>query len=424
MLEATESLLPLREDRSAPSVLILGFEPEEEAEMRMLLATLDVERMEVKSCGRLRRVSPRTYLGEGKILEAKLMIEAQDLDAVVIDAELSPNQLKNLEKELGKPTLDRPGVIIEIFSRNARSKEAKTQVELARLKYLLPRLAHYWNHFERQRGGTGNRGMGESQLEVDRRLLKNRIQTLTLRLAEIKKERQLARSGRADVLKVALVGYTNAGKSTLLNALTDSTELAQNKLFSTLDSRVRSLDPNSHPPIVAIDTVGFIRKIPTHLVASFRSTLEELGEADLLLHVVDASSPEAKTELETTEAVLKDLDLGEKPKMVILNKIDLVSGVGARNLARVICPGGMLTSALDPVSVNAVRQAIQEYFRNHLEVWEVLIPYTQSKLEAQMHRLAHIERHKYLEQGAFYRIRIAPGVARKLQLEQYRTTPV
>ncbi len=214
-----------------------------------------------------RKISPSTYITQGKLEGVKSLLESTGADGVVVDVELSPNQLRNAEAFLGKPVIDRPGVIIEIFSSHARTKEAKVQVELARLEYILPRLAHLWNHFERQRGGSGGggagqRGMGEKQIEVDRRLVKRRMSVLRDRLKEIEKERQIRRASRKEVLKVALVGYTNAGKSTLLNALTHSKVLAEDKLFATLDSSVRMLSPDSHPPVVAVDTVGFVSRLP------------------------------------------------------------------------------------------------------------------------------------------------------------------
>ncbi len=330
MLESTESLLPIFSQEAEPHVVCVGLEDNSLDELIQLLSTLGVK-VEKRVLVSSKKVNPATYIGKGKIEEivkitegglggspvgaktgakagAKTEVGAHPIRAVILDVELSPNQLRNLEKEFKLPILDRPGVILEIFSKHARSRESKTQVALARLQYLLPRLTHFWTHFERQRGGgSGSRGMGEKQFEVDRRLVKARITLLRKRLAAIERERTVQRAGRKEILKVALVGYTNAGKSTLLNALTQSAVRAENKLFATLDASVRTLDPNSHPPIVAIDTVGFISKLPHSLVASFRSTLEELEEADLLVHVVDASHPQAQDQLQVTEKVLGEL---------------------------------------------------------------------------------------------------------------------
>jgi GTP-binding protein HflX len=390
-------------------------------ELERLLTTLGVAPV-----GRVmtaaRRINPATYIGAGKAEEVKNAVAALNAEAVIVDVELSPNQLRNLEKVIGKPVLDRPGVIIEIFTRHARTKESKTQVELARLTYLLPRLTHFWSHFERQRGGgVTSRGMGEKQIEVDRRLVKKRMSVLRERLQGIERERQVQRSGRQEVLKVALVGYTNAGKSTLLNGLTESDVLAENKLFATLDASVRSLDPNSHPPVVAIDTVGFISRLPPSLVASFRSTLEELEEAHLLVHVVDASSPQAREELEVTEQVLGELHVGDKPRVTVLNKIDRVGeGVAARNRARLICPGAVTISALNREDVRRLRDLILDHFRKNMEIWEILVPYSESRLESQLYAHGSVEVNRHMEKGTFYRLRIEEGWAKKLELERFR----
>lgn len=419
MLESTETLLPgLGQKGKTLGVICVGLGPTDELER--LLTTLGV-----KIAGRLqvttRRINPATYIGSGKLEEVKAMIASENADAVILDVELSPNQLRNIEKDLGKPILDRPGVIIEIFSQHARTKESKTQVELARLEYLLPRLAHFWSHFERQRGGMpGGRGMGEKQIEVDRRLVKDRISKLKQRLKDIEKERGVQRAGRKDVLKVALVGYTNAGKSTLLNALTQSNVLAENKLFATLDASVRSLDPDSHPPVVAIDTVGFIDRLPPSLVASFRSTLEELEQADLLVHVVDASAEEAREQMETTQQVLKELEVAGKPTIVVLNKCDQVKSPAERNRIRLVAPGSVTISALNREDVVRLRDMILGHFVKKMELWEVLVPYNESRVEAMIHAHGSVEVQRHMEKGTFFRLRIEGEWAKKLHLEKYR----
>lgn len=420
MLESTESLLPILSSEKNVSVVCVGLQDESLDELERLLTTLGVvpaARVHVAS----KRINPATYVGQGKIDEIKATLADSQAKAVIFDVELSPNQLRNLEKQLSQPILDRPGVILEIFSRHARTKESKTQVALARLQYLLPRLSHFWTHFERQRGGSpGSRGMGEKQIEVDRRLVKNRISSLRERLDAIERERKVQRAGRKDVLKVALVGYTNAGKSTLLNALTQSEVRAEDKLFATLDASVRSLDPNCHPPIVAIDTVGFISRLPHSLVASFRSTLEELQEADLLVHVVDASHPQAREQLEVTEGVLKELQVEEKPRLTVLNKADQIPSGTSRNWSRLVAPGAMTISALNPQDVKKLRALILEHFHKELELWEILVPYSESKLESMLYAHGSVEVNRHLEKGTFYRLRMEKGWAQKLKLEKYR----
>jgi len=427
MLESSESLLPKPQADAHGNidpnrklrVIAVGSEDDSLDELERLLNTLGatpVGRAHITQ----RKINPATYIGEGKIEEIKLKMIDTEAEALMLDIELSPNQLRNLEKAVGKPVLDRPGIIIEIFSRHARTKESKTQVELARLQYLLPRLAHFWTHFERQRGGSpGSRGMGEKQIEVDRRLVKNRMSHLRSRLEAIERERKVQRAGRKDVLKVALVGYTNAGKSTLLNALTHSDVRAEDKLFATLDASVRSLDPNCHPPVVAIDTVGFISRLPPSLVASFRSTLEELEEADLLVHVVDASAALAREQLEVTEKVLEELGVGSKPKMVVLNKCDQLQGA-EKLRAKLIAPGSISISAFNKEEVKALRDQILRHFTQKLELYEILLPYDQSKLESQLYAHGSVEINRHMEKGTFFRLRMEEGRAKKLGLEKFK----
>jgi GTP-binding protein HflX len=424
MLETQDSLLP---SSNHLRVICVGVDLDSAASTTASLDELDrlLTTLGVKPVGRVvaqgRKIHAATYIGKGKIDEIRREAERLTAEAVIVDVELSPNQLRNLEKELKLPILDRPGVIIEIFSRHARTKESKTQVALARLQYLLPRLSHFWAHFERQRGGgVGNRGMGEKQIEVDRRLVKKRISVLRERLEAVERERNVQRSGRKDVLKVALVGYTNAGKSTLLNALTQSEVRAEDKLFATLDASVRTLDPHCHPPIVAIDTVGFIERLPPSLVASFRSTLEELEEADLLVHVVDGSSTQAREQLEVTQQVLKELHVDNKPTMIVLNKMDQLKTPAERNRAKVMAPGAIAISALDEPDVIRLRDLILEHFKKNLELMEILLPYSESRLEAMVHAHGSVELHRHMEKGTFYRLRIEKEWAQKLGLEKFR----
>lgn len=419
MLEASESLLPIVQGDEKLLLIPVSFSQESMDEFQFLLSTLRVDCL-VPQIWIPKKVHPGTYLGQGKVLELKQLVETEEAHGVAVDVDLTPSQMKNLEKAIGRPVLDRSGVILEIFSRNARTNEAKTQVALARLQYLKSRLTHFWSHFERQRGGAaGNRGMGEKQLEVDRRLVEEKVERLKIQLEKIRKNRMVQRAGRENVLKVALVGYTNAGKSTLLNALTHSAVKAENRLFSTLDSTIRALDPHSHPPIVAIDTVGFISRVPAHLIASFRSTLEELADADLLLHVVDASSPFAKQQVTATLETLEELGLEAKERLVVLNKTDLLEPA-ARNQAKLISPGAQWASAVDQKSVSELRDVILNWFRRKMEPWDVLIPYGESRLEAQIHQLGHVEKKDYLEKGVFYRVRIHPAWAYRIRLERFR----
>ncbi len=391
-------------------------------EMTELLRTLSVRAAGIEVL-RVRRIHPATFVGKGKLEELLQSEEFAELDFVVIDAELSPSQMRNIETLLKKPILDRPGVILEIFYRNARTREAKTQVELARLQYLLPRLTRMWSHFERQRGGgVGNRGMGERQIEVDRRLIKKRISVLEDKLKTISKNRGVQRQGRADILKVAFVGYTNAGKSTLLNALTKSSVVAEDKLFATLDTTARALNPDFHPPIVAMDTVGFIRRLPPSLVASFRSTLEELRSAHLLVHVLDASSQDVRSQMDTTESVLKELELDAIPRMVIFNKMDLVEarGEGELNWLRTVGRGALRVSALREADLKRLREAIENHFKASLPLLELMVPYDHGDIQAKVRAVGFVETERPHEQGIFFRVRIAPEWIGRLGLASYR----
>lgn len=279
--------------------------------------------------------SMTTYLGSGKLQEIRQYIVAEedaerDIDMVIFDDELSAKQLRNIEAELKVKILDRTSLILDIFAMRAQTANAKTQVELAQYRYMLPRLQRLWTHLERQGGGSGGgggkgsvglRGPGETQLEMDRRIILNRMSLLKQRLAEIDRQKQTQRSNRGRMIRVALVGYTNVGKSTLMNLLSKSEVFAENKLFATLDTTVRKVIVDNLPFLLS-DTVGFIRKLPTDLVDSFKSTLDEVREADLLLHVVDISHPDFEDQISVVEKTLADLGCAEKPSMIIFNKID------------------------------------------------------------------------------------------------------
>lgn len=266
---------------------------------------------------------PKTFLGKGKVSELKMLAEVHQADLVVFDNDLSPSQTRNLEKAVGRKVIDRTELILDIFASNARTHEARLAVELAQLEYSLPRLKRMWTHLSRQTMGVGMRGPGEKQLEVDRRLVVRRIHELKEDLSKVERRKEREVAGRRDYLTVSLVGYTNAGKSTLMNALTDADVEAVNKLFATLDTRTRRWTLPSWGPVLLSDTVGFIRDLPHHLVASFRATLEETRQADLLLHVADASNPAVLDQISAVYRVLHDLEIDEKKTLLVINKIDV-----------------------------------------------------------------------------------------------------
>ncbi|MFM6936020.1 MAG: GTPase HflX [Flavobacteriales bacterium] len=265
--------------------------------------------------------NPRTYVGTGKLEEIKQFMKAMDIEMVIFDDELSPSQLRNIERELDCKVLDRTILILDIFASRARTFHAKTQVELAQLQYMLPRLTRMWTHLERQKGGIGLRGPGESQIETDRRIIQMRIALMKERLKEIDKQMTVQRSNRGQLVRVALVGYTNVGKSTMMNLLSKSDVFAENKLFATLDTTVRKVVIDNMPMLLT-DTVGFIRKLPQQLMESFKSTLDEVREADLLVHVLDISHPNFEDHFNVVNETLNEIDKTEKPTIVVFNKID------------------------------------------------------------------------------------------------------
>ncbi len=275
---------------------------------------------------RLDHPNVATYIGKGKVDEVKEAARAADANVVVFDDELSPSQQRNLEKALGTKVIDRTALILDIFASRARTREGGLQVSLAQMEYLLPRLAGQWSHLERMEGAIGTRGPGETQIETDRRLIRSRISKIKKDLEDVRQNRALYRRQRqrAGMPVVALVGYTNAGKSTLMRALSGADVLAEDKLFATLDPITRRIRLASGEAVLLTDTVGFIQKLPTQLVAAFRATLEELEEADILLHVIDISHPHSFEQTQTVDATLADLGVGDKPQLLALNKVDLL----------------------------------------------------------------------------------------------------
>ena len=265
--------------------------------------------------------NPKTYVGTGKLEEIKQYIKAADLDLVIFDDELSPSQLRNIERELECKVLDRTILILDIFASRAKTFHAKTQVELAQLQYMLPRLTRMWTHLERQKGGIGMRGPGESQIETDRRIIQMRISLMKERLKDIDKQMGIQRGNRGQLVRVALVGYTNVGKSTVMNLLSKADVFAENKLFATLDTTVRKV-VIENMPLLLTDTVGFIRKLPKQLMESFKSTLDEVREADLLIHVLDISHPNFEDHFNVVNETLNEIDKTEKPTIILFNKID------------------------------------------------------------------------------------------------------
>ena len=316
-------------DLSQTAVLVaLVNEQQDEAQVKEYLDELEflAETAGVRTLKRFtqRMANPnaRTFVGEGKLAEIALYVEENEVDFVIFDDELSPSQIRNLDKVFSRKIYDRTSLILEIFAQRAKTAYAKTQVELAQCQYLLPRLAGMWTHLERQRGGTGTRGgAGEREIETDRRIVRNRISRLKEQLSKIDKQMAVQRSNRGQLVRVALVGYTNVGKSTIMNLISKSDVFAENKLFATLDTTVRKVVLDNLPFLLS-DTVGFIRKLPHQLVESFKSTLDEVREADLLLHVVDISHSNFEEQIAVVKETLQEIGAADKPVFLIFNKID------------------------------------------------------------------------------------------------------
>jgi GTP-binding protein HflX len=301
-------------------------------------------------------IHPATFIGKGKLEELKSRVEAADADIVVFDDDLSPAQTRNLEKALGRKVVDRSELILDIFARRARTREARLQVELAQLEYTLPRLTGLWKHLERQAGGIGTRGPGETQLETDRRIVRERIARLKKELAAVERERETQRRRRRREFRAAIVGYTNAGKSTLFNALTRAHVLVEDRLFATLDATTRQLVSPARQVALLTDTVGFIRKLPHHLVASFHSTLVEAIEADLLLHVVDAADPDFRRQIAAVEEVLEDILETPRPTTLVFNKVDLIRDADVIAGLRVEFPDSFIVSAASGEGLDELRE--------------------------------------------------------------------
>lgn len=361
-----------------------------------------------------------TYLGKGKIEELRALVEAQDASLIIFDDELSPSQGKNIEDLVGKRVMDRAELILDIFATRARTREAKMQVELAQLNYMLPRLTRMWTHLEKFRGGIGMRGPGETQLETDRRLIGHRIRVLKERLADVQRTREVQRHGRRGEFRAALVGYTNAGKSSILRAMSGSEDIfVEDRLFATLDPLSREVEVGEGQRAVLTDTVGFIRKLPHHLVASFRATLEELNQADLLLHVIDASHPSWEEQREVVDEVVAELGAGDRPMLYVFNKRDRLTSGEADGLGERVAnifPNSVVVSSIAPGGLDPLREALLRHVRRFRPVIELRLGHGDGKLLAELHRSGEVVSQHHGDEGTFVRVRLdPPSLARILR---------
>jgi GTP-binding protein HflX len=408
----------IRNPRAVQRAFVIAAAPEEPdlAELRELLRTAGVA-VAGEMTQRRAKPDPDRYFGKGKLNELKQAIKAADANLVVADDELAPRQERNLEQEVGVPVLDRTAVILDIFADHASSAEGKLQVELAQLEYNLARMRGLWTHLERLGGGIGTRGPGETQIETDRRLARDRIAALKRRLGRTRATRGVMRAERerAHLPTVALAGYTNAGKSTLLNALTGADAEVRDRLFHTLDPMTRSFAISGRQYLIT-DTVGFIRKLPHALVEAFAATLEEALEADLILHVVDASAPEEEMTamLSAVDDVLTEIGAGDRPRLLALNKVDLLSEEERRALS-FRHPRAAQVSAATGEGLEQLADSIEARFLSSLRPMELLVPYGEGGSLSELHDLAGEMEREDTAEGVRVRARVPAGVAPRFE---------
>ena len=368
-----------------------------------------------------RHPDPHSYLGSGKLEELAEVVRLAHSGMVICDDSLTPNQAKAIESATGVPCIDRSEVILQIFGMHARTPQAKLQVELAALQYEMPRLRRRWTHLERQRGGIGVRGgAGEKQIDVDRELLRNRISAVTKELKKIEEHKVREVQARPELFTIALVGYTNAGKSSMLNRLTDAGVLAENRLFSTLDTRTRPWRLPGGRTILLTDTVGFLRKLPHQLVASFHATLEEALHADLLLVMVDGSSPEALDQMHTVDEVLETLGAGDLARITVLNKVDLVADRAALTPLWQVEPRAVAVSVTGGEGVPELLAAIQSHLAAVEKTVEVLLPHHAGALHGEIRAKATVLSEFYTEEGCLMELQASPALLGRLLAEGAR----
>ncbi|MEW5799388.1 MAG: GTPase HflX [Bacteroidota bacterium] len=353
------------------------------------------------------RVDPTFYIGKGKVEEIAQLAESDDISIILFDDDLSPAQARNLENEIKRKVVDRSGLILDIFANRAKSMEAKTQVELAQLQYLLPRLTRMWTHLSKQYGGIRTKGPGETQIETDRRMIRERIAHLKERLEKIATQRATQRKGRKEYHNISLVGYTNVGKSTLLNTLSDSEVFVENRLFATLDATTRLVTLDASTKILLTDTVGFIRKLPHHLVASFKSTLEEIAEADILLHVIDISHPQMDEHIEVVKNTIADLGAAHTPVLFVFNKIDMLNDrTIIKDLQSRYSPS-VFIAANRGINILGFKQLLSEMIHSSFKEISVTIPHDRYKLLSQIHDVAEVAEQTHEEDGIHISIKIS-----------------
>jgi GTP-binding protein HflX len=344
---------------------------------------------------------PATFIGSGKVRELARLTKQRDSDLVIFDDELSPVQVKNIEEEIDCKLLDRSGLILDIFASRAQTRAAKTQVELAQLDYLRSRLTRRWTHLSRQEGGIGTKGPGEKQIEMDRRMIDKRMAKLRDKLEKIDQQRQTQRKNRSEHTTASLVGYTNAGKSTLLNALADEELLAEDRLFATLDATTRTVELDTNKEVLMSDTVGFIRKLPHRLIESFKSTLDEVRESDVLMHVVDVTHPNFDDQIRVVDETLEELGADDKPTLVVFNKVDALDDQRLLRALREDYPDASFISALRGIGLQQLKEDLLNLIEKDYVDRVAYVPVTEPEAIAKIHRLADVtsEDYMYAENG-------------------------
>jgi GTPase len=393
-------------------------------ELKDLINTLDLEYAGDFIQNR-NHLDAGSIVGTGKLEEVKQFAKNNDVSLLIFDLELTAGQIRKIKKITGLDVIDRCHVILEIFARHARTRESKIQIEISRLEYLLPRLSGYWTHLSRQRGGVGVRGgEGEQQIELDRRIIRNRISQLKVELKEvINSKEQQGKKRKNRVLSAALIGYTNVGKSSLMNRLCHGNVLEENKLFATLDSTFRTLSPNTKPPLVLIDTVGFLNNLPNTLIDGFRTTLDSAQEADLLIIVCDVSNPEWEEQLKVTFDVMDTLKINEKEKVIVFNKTDLVEDEISLKIIKRRHQNSFLVSAYSNDDMQGLKKSIINKILERLDHFDVFIPYEHGHLHSNILKQTNILKTTNHDNGIFYRIRTPEFVFNQLGVNKYLLGP-
>lgn len=393
-------------------------------ELRELLRTLGLKTGEAHIQNK-KEIDPATILGSGKLKEIAEAAHADDSQLLVFDFELTARQIANIRKITGLSVVDRVHVILEIFAKHARTREAKIQIEIARLQYMLPRLAGFWTHLNRQRGGVGVLGgEGEKQIELDRRIIRDKIEFYKEELVQLEKQRQVRKKRRENqAVTAALVGYTNAGKSSIMNRLCRVDILEENKLFATLDSTYRMLNPDTKPPMIMIDTVGFISNLPNTLIDGFKTTLESALEADLLIIVCDISDPHYEKQLQVTYDVLKELNVTDKETIIVFNKKDQLDDDLLKKIVLRKYPNSFLVSSYDAEDMKALRTHIVDFFLAKQDYYDLFIPYEDGGAHSAVMSKTNVVNTTNHEKGIFYRIRVPDFIFGNLALQKYILGP-